>query len=204
MYSYISGILAEEEENYIVIDNHGIGYEIAIPTLMHEYLPGVGQEVKIYTYHYVREDANLLYGFLTKGDVEVFKLLLGVSGIGPKGALAILSVMSVEDLQFAIVSGDSKSIAKAQGVGGKTAQRVIIELKDKFDYMDSFDQKLAKSTGNHPKSATANLRNDAILALTALGYSQSEAAKALHEIEIEENDTVEDILKKSLKKMAFI
>ena len=143
MYAYIKGILAEITEDAIIVENQGIGYEIAVPGQVFDYLPSVGEEVKIYTYHYVREDAILLYGFLTKEDVRIFKMLIGVSGIGPKGALAILSVLSTDDLRFAILGDDAKAIAKAPGVGAKTAQRVIIELKDKLSLEDAFEQKLA-------------------------------------------------------------
>lgn len=204
MYSYIKGILAEITENQIVVENHGIGYEISVPGQVLDYLPSIGEEVKIYTYHYVREDAILLYGFLTKEDVGIFKMLIGVSGIGPKGALAILSVLSTDDLRFAILGDDAKAIAKAPGVGAKTAQRVIIELKDKISLEDAFEQKLA----NQAKTAEANpatgVKNEAVLALTSLGYSQSEALKVLQGIEITEDSQVEDVLKAALKQMAFL
>ena len=116
MYSYIKGELSEiVAENHIVVENGEIGYNIYIPGQVLSLLPGVGEEVKIYTYLCVREDAFILYGFLTRDDLNVFKLLIGVSGIGPKGALAILSVMSTDDLRFAVLSDDAKAIAKAPG-----------------------------------------------------------------------------------------
>ena len=146
MYSYIKGELSEiVAENHIVVENGGIGYNIYIPGQVLSLLPGVGEEVKIYTYLCVREDAFILYGFLTRDDLNVFKLLIGVSGIGPKGALAILSVMSTDDLRFAVLSDDAKAIAKAPGVGNKTAQRLIIELKDKLSLEDAFEQRLSLS-----------------------------------------------------------
>ena len=200
MYAYIKGILAEITEDAIIVENQGIGYEIAVPGQVFDYLPSVGEEVKIYTYHYVREDAILLYGFLTKEDVRIFKMLIGVSGIGPKGALAILSVLSTDDLRFAILGDDAKAIAKAPGVGAKTAQRVIIELKDKLSLEDAFEQKLA----NQAQKAAVGVKNEAILALTSLGYSQSEALKVLQGIEISPDDQVEDVLKMALKQMAFL
>ncbi|MGN0272929.1 MAG: Holliday junction branch migration protein RuvA, partial [Lachnospiraceae bacterium] len=132
MYSYIKGTLVEASAEGIVVDNQGIGYGILVPGQVLEYLPSIGEEVKIYTYHYVREDMIALYGFLTREDVNIFKMLIGVSGIGPKGALAILSVMSTDDLRFAILGEDAKAIARAPGIGAKTAQRLIIELKDKI------------------------------------------------------------------------
>ncbi|MGN0291853.1 MAG: Holliday junction branch migration protein RuvA [Lachnospiraceae bacterium] len=204
MYSYIKGILVEITENNIVVENRGIGYEIFVPGQVLDYLPSIGEEVKIYTYHYVREDAILLYGFLTKEDVGIFKMLIGVSGIGPKGALAILSVLSTDDLRFAILSDDAKAIAKAPGVGAKTAQRVIIELKDKISLEDAFEQKLANQAQITEKNPAVGVKNEAILALTSLGYSQSEALKVLQGIEITEDSQVEDVLKEALKQMSFL
>ena len=204
MYAYIKGILAEIKEDAIIVENQGIGYEIAVPGQVFDYLPSVGEEVKIYTYHYVREDAILLYGFLTKEDVRIFKMLIGVSGIGPKGALAILSVLSTDDLRFAILGDDAKAIAKAPGVGAKTAQRVIIELKDKLSLEDAFEQKLANQAQKAELNPAVGVKNEAILALTSLGYSQSEALKVLQGIEISPDDQVEDVLKMALKQMAFL
>ena len=204
MYAYIKGILAEITEDAIIVENQGIGYEIAVPGQVFDYLPSVGEEVKIYTYHYVREDAILLYGFLTKEDVRIFKMLIGVSGIGPKGALSILSVLSTDDLRFAILGDDAKAIAKAPGVGAKTAQRVIIELKDKLILEDAFEQKLANQAQKAELNPAVGVKNEAILALTSLGYSQSEALKVLQGIEISPDDQVEDVLKMALKQMAFL
>lgn len=204
MYAYIKGILAEITEDAIIVENQGIGYEIAVPGQVFDYLPSVGEEVKIYTYHYVREDAILLYGFLTKEDVLIFKMLIGVSGIGPKGALSILSVLSTDDLRFAILGDDAKAIAKAPGVGAKTAQRVIIELKDKLSLEDAFEQKLANQAQKAELNPAVGAKNEAILALTSLGYSQSEALKVLQGIEISPDDQVEDVLKMALKQMAFL
>ena len=204
MYAYIKGILAEITEDAIIVENQGIGYEIAVPGQVFDYLPSVGEEVKIYTYHYVREDAILLYGFLTKEDVRIFKMLIGVSGIGPKGALSILSVLSTDYLRFAILGDDAKAIAKAPGVGAKTAQRVIIELKDKLSLEDAFEQKLANQAQKAELNPAVGVKNEAILALTSLGYSQSEALKVLQGIEISPDDQVEDVLKMALKQMAFL
>ena len=204
MYAYIKGILAEITEDAIIVENQGIGYEIAVPGQVFDYLPSVGEEVKIYTYHYVREDAILLYGFLTKEDVRIFKMLIGVSGIGPKGALSILSVLSTDDLRFAILGDDPKANAKAPAVGAKNAQRVIIELKDKLSLEDAFEQKLANQAQKAELNPAVGVKNEAILALTSLGYSQSEALKVLQGIEISPDDQVEDVLKMALKQMAFL
>lgn len=205
MYSYIKGELSEiVAENHIVVENGGIGYNIYIPGQVLSLLPGVGEEVKIYTYLCVREDAFILYGFLTRDDLNVFKLLIGVSGIGPKGALAILSVMSTDDLRFAVLSDDAKAIAKAPGVGNKTAQRLIIELKDKLSLEDAFEQKLSHTQEAVSGNGLKGIRNEAVEALVSLGYSSTEALKVLRDIEITEGSSVEDILKLALKQMAFL
>lgn len=204
MYSYIKGTLVEASAEGIVVDNQGIGYGILVPGQVLEYLPSIGEEVKIYTYHYVREDMIALYGFLTREDVNIFKMLIGVSGIGPKGALTILSVMSTDDLRFAILGEDAKAIAKAPGIGAKTAQRLIIELKDKISLEDAFEQKLANQGEKAEKNPATGVKNEAILALTSLGYSQSEALQVLSGIEIKEDSAVEDVLKEALKQMAFL
>lgn len=204
MYSYIKGTLVEASAEGIVVDNQGIGYGILVPGQVLEYLPSIGEEVKIYTYHYVREDMIALYGFLTREDVNIFKMLIGVSGIGPKGALAILSVMSTDDLRFAILGEDAKAIAKAPGIGAKTAQRLIIELKDKISLEDAFEQKLANQGEQAEKNPATGVKNEAILALTSLGYSQSETLQVLSGIAIKEDSVVEDVLKEALKQMAFL
>lgn len=205
MYSYIKGELSEiVAENHIVVENGGIGYNIYITGQVLSLLPGVGEEVKIYTYLCVREDAFILYGFLTRDDLNVFKLLIGVSGIGPKGALAILSVMSTDDLRFAVLSDDAKAIAKAPGVGNKTAQRLIIELKDKLSLEDAFEQKLSHTQEAVSGNGLKGIRNEAVEALVSLGYSSTEALKVLRDIEITEDSSVEDILKLALKQMAFL
>ena len=205
MYSYIKGELSEiVAENHIVVENGGIGYNIYIPGQVLSLLPGVGEEVKIYTYLCVREDAFILYGFLTRDDLNVFKLLIGVSGIGPKGGQAILSVMSTDDLRFAVLSDDAKAIAKAPGVGNKTAQRLIIELKDKLSLEDAFEQKLSHTQEAVSGNGLKGIRNEAVEALVSLGYSSTEALKVLRDIEITEDSSVEDILKLALKQMAFL
>ena len=203
MYSYIKGTLEETGEDYIVIEAGGIGYQIYTTGQTFQYLPCQGAELKVYTYLHVREDAMILFGFLTKDDLSVFKLLLGVSGIGPKGALAILSVMTTDDLRIAVLGDDAKAIARAPGVGAKTAQRLILELKDKLSLEDAFEQKLAKNE-DMVQNKTGGAKNEAVQALVALGYSSSEALKALQGVEIQENTDVEDILKAALKNMAFL
>ncbi|MDE6904326.1 MAG: Holliday junction branch migration protein RuvA [Lachnospiraceae bacterium] len=202
MYSYIKGTLEEIGEDYIVVDNHGIGYRIYVPGSVLDVISPVGGEVKVHTHLNVKEDAFNLYGFMTKDDMKVFQLLLGVGGIGPKGALAILSVMTTDDLRFAVMGGDAKAIAKAPGVGAKTAQRVILELKDKLKIEDVFEEKdMPPSQGN---AQGKTVKNEAVQALVALGYSSTEALSVLSKIEITEDLDVEDVLKAALKQMAIL
>lgn len=197
MYAYIKGTLEEIEEGTAVIENGGIGYRVRMPSSFQDVYQ-IGEEVKVYTYLNVREDAMELFGFSTRDERSLFILLIGVNGIGPKGAVNILSTMHPDDLKLAILNGDAKAITKAQGVGAKTAQRLIIELKDKLDFEDT----LLSSTIDAPSKGMNNsVKNDVILALTALGYQQSEALSALKGIEITEDADSEDILKQVLKQM---
>lgn len=201
MISYIKGNLADIAEDSIVVDVSGIGWHIFVPGQVLDHLPAMGETVKVHTWLQVREDAMTLFGFLTKDDLRIFKLLIGVNGIGPKNALAILSVMSTDDLRFAILGDDAKAIARTPGVGPKTAQRLILELKDKVSLEDAFEQKMA-----HVQEAQADasgVKAEAVMALTALGYSSSEAFKALSGIEITEDMEVEALLKLALKNMAM-
>ena len=199
MYSYIKGILTDMDEESIVVETGGIGYHIYTTGQTFRYLPSVGEEVKVYTYLHVREDAMQLYGFLTRDDLEVFRQLITVSGIGPKAGIAILSVMTGNDLRYAIMAGDSKSISKAPGVGAKTAQKVILELKDKLKVEDmlntSKEPEIVSNTGN------TELINEAVLALAALGYSQTDAMRAVRQCSIAEGMSVEELLKLALKQM---
>ena len=203
MYSYIKGELAEINTDHIVIDVNGIGYMIFIPSQALDYLPAIGEIIKVHTYLYMREDAMILYGFLTKDELEIFKLLITVSGIGPKGGLAFLSTLSADDLRFAVLSGDSKAIAKAPGVGSKTAQRVIIDLKDKLSLEDAFEKKLEHENEKINIASNSQVKNDAVMALNALGYSSSESLKAVSKVEITEEMDVEDVLKAALKHMSI-
>lgn len=202
MYSFIRGILEEIELDHVVVEVQGIGYNLYLPTNCMEYLPGIGEECKIYTYLYIREDAMMLYGFLTRDDLQLFKQLITVSGIGPKGALGILSALSADDLRFAILAGDAKAISKAPGIGAKTAQRVILELKDKMSLEDAFEKKL-ENEKIAVASSNNQVKNDAVLALNALGYSSAESLKAVSKVELTPEMDVEDVLKLALKYMSF-
>lgn len=129
MISYIKGELTEIMEDAIVVENNGIGFNIRVPATVISEFCVTGEQVKVYTYLQIREDAHSLYGFLTRDDLEIFKMLINVNGIGPKGALAILSTISPDDLRFAVLSDDVKLISSAPGIGAKTAQKLIIVLK---------------------------------------------------------------------------
>lgn len=202
MIAYVNGIVEDIAEDNVVLDVNGLGYNIKISADTASRLPGIGEPVKLYTYTCVREDAFLLYGFLTRSDLEIFKKLITVNGIGPKGGLAILSVMDGDDLRFAILSGDVKAISKAPGIGSKTAQRVILDLKDKISYDDTMIEKEISATvsGNSFKADTPQ-KKEAIEALLSLGYGQTESTKAVNAIEGIENMDSGAILKAALKKM---
>ena len=197
MIRYIKGVLEEAGTDYIVVDNQGIGYSISIPASVTGQLPCVGESVKIYTYLYMRGGLLELYGFLTKDDLYVFRLLIKVNGIGPKGALAILSTISADKLRLAVMAGDEKAIAKAPGVGKKTAQKLIIELKDKLKLEDMFEE----SADQADNPMTSDAVQEAVLALTALGYSDSEAVSAVRRIKVTEGMDSEAVLKLALKEM---
>ena len=202
MYAYIKGELAEKNIDHIVVEAGGIGYLIYVPAQSIDYLPDEGDQIKVHTYLYIREDAMVLYGFLTKDDLEIFKMLITVSGIGPKGGLGILSTLSADDLRFAILSGDSKTISKAPGIGAKTAQRVIIDLKDKMSLEEAFEKKLENNADGVQKTLNSSTKNDAVLALSALGYSSAESLKAVSKVDITDDMDVEDVLKLALKNMS--
>lgn len=202
MFSYIIGDLTEINEDVIVVENNGIGYEISIPSTVYNQLPSVGQRIKIYTYFYIREENIQLFGFLSKDMVAVFQLLLRVSGIGPKGALGILSAIGLEELQFAILSDDVKTIKKAPGIGTKTAQRLIIELKDKLKLEDMLPNNNNLIAESQP--VQENIKNEAVQALTALGYSAADALRAVKQVSLTEGMTVEELLKAALKHISFL
>ena len=198
MYAYIKGEIVDNTEDNVVLECHDIGYNIKVPFSVVQKLPGIGSQVRIYTYTCVREDAFILYGFLTRDDLWIFKKLITVNGIGPKGALGILSAMTADDLRFAIIAGDSKAIAKAPGIGAKSAERIILDLKDKItfepDSLSETDMSVSSSS-----SIDSTAKNEAIEAMSALGYSPAEALKAVKQIEITPDMDAGAILKAALK-----
>lgn len=202
MIAFIQGELCEVGQDTIIVACQGIGYEIQVPVSVAQSLPDPGNRVKIYTYTYVREDALGLFGFLTRDDLTVFKLLITVNGVGPKAALAILSSMTADELRFAILAEDAKAISKAPGIGPKTAKRMIIELKDKLDLESMIDNHGDSSTyapGN--AEAAASVWDEVIMALTALGYSNTEAVRAVRAVSGADEMDSETLLKQALKKI---
>ena len=197
MISYIKGKLIEIHSESIVVETGGIGIEIYVTAALS--LPDTGDEIIIYTYFKVSEDAMSLYGFLSRQDLDMFKQVISVSGIGPKGGLAILSTLSPDELRTAILTEDVKTVSKAQGIGAKTAKRLILDLKDKIDM-----HKLLKedNVSEPSKSEDGSKEFEVIEALYSLGYSTSDAARAVRKIDISKDMKVEDILKLALKKLA--
>ena len=202
MIAYLKGTLEEIGNDYIVVDVNNIGYQVKVSLRVMEGLPSIGNQMKIHTYTYVREDVIALYGFLTKDDLQMFLLLLGVNGVGPKGALGILSIFSAQELRLAIISQDVKTIAKAPGIGAKTAQRMLIDLKDKVSIEEAFEKMGEQSMiASDTSTAGSGAKTDAIEALTALGYSASESMKAVNMVEITDGMSSDTILKQALKHM---
>lgn len=204
MYAYIRGQLAETGPDSIVIEAGGIGYRVHIPGKSLNYLPQIGAELKVYTYLHTREDAMILYGFFLRDDLELFKQLITVSGIGPKGGLAVLSALNADELRFAVLSGDAKAIAKAPGIGAKTAQRVILELKDRLSLEEAFEKKSQGAASSEGLPQIGQVKEDAVLALTALGYSSTESLRAVSGVEITEDMDLEAVLKAALKRMSLM
>jgi len=201
MIGYLKGEVAGIYEDRIILEVGGIGYNIFMPASSLDLIESSGITIKIYTYLLVREDTLALYGFLTKDDLELYKLLISVNGVGPKGALALMSVLNADEIRFAILAGDAKAIGKAPGIGPKTAQRVIIDLKDKIDLQDAIDDTFTGASKGSDKATLGSVREEAAEALVALGYSQTEAYKAVRSISAD-NDDVESVLKQALSIMA--
>ena len=204
MIQYIHGTLSEISDGLIIVEASGVGYGINVPSTVIGELPAVGTEVRIYTYYSVKEDSQSLFGFLYKEDREMFTQLIGVNGIGPKGALSILSVLRPDDLRMAIMTGDAKAISSAQGIGKKTAERMILDLKDKIgDLSSMYSGNLTADLGGRPAgrgaSISAGPMAEAIEALVALGYSRMEAGRAVGSVILEDDMTTEDVLKAALK-----
>lgn len=199
MYAYFRGELVERNEDSIVVDVNGIGYNIFMSGGKAFEIGAEGDMVKVYTYTAVREDAINLYGFISKEDLNLFKKLISVSGVGPKVAQGILSYFSADQLIMAISAEDSKAISKAPGVGKKTAERIIIDLKDKVEDIYSLSDVVAASLKPTGATGSRNDINDAVLALTTLGYSGVEAKTAVSKAAEAGVSGSDDLLKAALK-----
>ena len=193
MIGFVEGIIEYIDVDKIVVNNNGVGYNVFMPASQIDTL-NVDETVRVFTYLNVREDAMQLFGFLTRDDLEVFKLLITVNGIGPKGGLAVLSTITTDDLRVAVISEDAKAISKAPGIGAKTAQKVIIELKDKLNLEDVLEPKLDANFQINDN----NSMSEAVMALVALGYSQADAYRAVKSIDNIEELDVENVIKKDL------
>lgn len=179
MIVHVRGVLEEKSPARVVVEAAGLGYELLIPLSTYDRLPKTGAEVKLLTYHAVREDDEVLYGFATEAERSLFLKLTAVSGVGPKIALAILSGGSVGELALAIASGQIKRISSIKGVGKKTAEKICLELKDKVNAIEALS---AAQRGERTKDAVAPVLRDAILALSALGFSEETANKMVGEV----------------------
>ena len=199
MIGFLRGSLAEKGDGYIVIDVNGVGYYVNVPANSSAYLSQEGEEVTVYTSMIVREDDISLFGFSGKGELDLFKKLIGVSGVGPKAAVSILSSFTSDQLKEAIVFEDSKSLTRANGIGKKTAERIVLELKDKFSTADGIIGSAADEIAAVDQ-AFAGGRGEAINALIALGYSRGEATSALDGIK-ERDLSTEEYIKLALKNL---
>lgn len=196
MFAYISGILENKNNNNVVVEAGGIGYLIYMPVNCIKQLPEIGEKVKIHTYYYVREDNISLYGFNNHEELKMFELLLSVSGIGAKSAIVMISEMSPSKFAMDVISGDVTGLVKIPGIGNKTAQRIILELKDKLKTESAIIKQEAVKE-NTTKLPENNNLEEAIAALQVLGYQKKEIQNALGKIQVQ-NLSVEDIIKKAL------
>lgn len=200
MISFLRGEIAYIDEQKVILDVQGVGYGVFMPQQALSLLPPVGEEIKIHTYLNVREDSMQLFGFLTNDDLEIFKLVIGVSGIGPKGGLNILSCLTPDELRFAIMTGDAKAISAAPGIGKKTAEKMIVELRDKVNVEKMLEHAAQgdDDTIAIPSSIQGDLQKEAVQALVSLGYSNADSLRAVKKTGAE-CTTTEDILKEALK-----
>src|SRR5437763_543677 len=201
MITFLEGTLTNALPTQAIVGVNGIGYEVSIPLSSYDKLPAVGQTVRILTHFHVREDAHVLFGFMTPAERDLFRLLVNnVTGIGPKLALAVLSGMSVNNFKSAVVNSDVAAISRISGLGKKTAERIVHELKDKLGVAAAWEAGSATRAPT-PEQEQAN---EAVLALIALGYKQIDAHKAVRDLQVKEGagKTAEELVKLSLKKMA--
>ncbi len=200
MYAYIKGSLEAKSLGYVVVEANGVGYKIFMSESAIDRLGEVGEKVKIYTYLRVREDEMSLYGFITNEELHMFELLLSVSGIGAKSAISILSNITPSSFALAVITDDVASIKSLPGIGAKTAQRIILELKDKVKAADDTNKEELETMLNKKEANMENV-SEAIAALQVLGYSRKEVEKALEKVE-KDNLSVEDLIRKALNNLA--
>ena len=200
MITFLDGKLVNALPTQAIVDVGGVGYEVFIPLSSYDKLPPVGQPVRILTHLVVREDAHVLYGFMAPAERDLFRLLVNnVSGIGPKLALAVLSGMSVTSFKAAVVNSDFAAISKISGLGKKTAERIVLELKDKVGVAAAWEA----ASAAHAPTPEQEQANEAVLALIALGYKQADAHKAVHDLQQKgEGKSAEELVKLVLKKVA--
>ena len=201
MITFLVGKLVAALPTQATVDVNGVGYELPIPLSSYDRLPAIGQAVQILTHLHVREDAHVLYGFMSAAERDLFRLLVNhVTGIGPKLALAVLSGMSVGNFKNAVVNNDVASLSKISGLGRKTAERIVLELKDKLGVAAAWEA----ASATHAPTPEQSQANEAVLALIALGYKQIEAHKAVRELQEKqpEVNSAEDLVKLALKKIA--
>jgi len=200
MITFLDGKLVSALPTQATVDVNGVGYEVFIPLSSYDKLPAVGQSIRILTHLAVREDAHVLYGFMSAAERDLFRLLVNnVSGIGPKLALAVLSGMSVSNFKTAVVNSDTATISKISGLGKKTAERVVLELKDKLGVAAAWEA----ATAAHAPTPEQEQANEAVLALIALGYKQVDAHKAVRDLQAQgQAKSAEELVKLALKKMA--
>ncbi len=201
MITHLDGKLESALPTQATVDVNGVGYELFIPLSSYDKLPPAGQAVRILTHLHVREDAQILYGFMSSAERDLFRLLVNhVSGIGPKLALAVLSGMSVSNFKNAVVNSDVVSLSKISGLGKKTAERIVLELKDKVGVAAAWEA----ASATHAPTPEEGQANEAVLALIALGYKQVDAHKTVRDLQERERDikSAEDLVKLALKRMA--
>src|SRR4030088_3841615 len=200
MITFLEGKLVAALPTQAIVDVNGVGYEVSIPLSSYDKLPAAGQPVHILTHLHVREDAHILYGFMTASERDLFRLLVNnVSGIGPKLALAGLSGMSVNHFKTAVVNSDVAALSKISGLGKKTAERMVLELKDKVGVAAAWEA----ASAMHAPTPELERANEAVLALIALGYKQVEAHRVVRELQQKEGDkSPEELVKLALKQMA--
>ena len=200
MIAYINGMLEGVMNDQIIVEAYGVGYYIKVPQTVIQKLPNLHEKIKIFTHQYVREDELSLFGFTTLEELNVFELLITINGIGPKAALSILSSFTVDEFKIAVMSQDAKALTKAQGIGLKGAQRILIELKDKISFsFGEEEDSVMDGKGNVSVSGSDSI-NDAIMAMVSLGYSNTEAFRAVNAVKDKESLSADALIKEALKK----